>query len=530
MAETQIGNAIKNVLDNELDFNLSIGQTGVSAKDGIKLLKNLAKDVMTQIKDNNYQADGRTKITLFKTGKSLKETDSQKFGLKHIGDESQPYKLGDFGKRLNSIDDTVNMRKTINNILVRYKDQIGEDYDTYLQYDSNGVRKLQDKEDLKSPGPGQLPELTDLINIQTKLNTNQQLDINEIHKLQRFIVILPKKAPRQPPPTPQQIQNIQKKINIIQQQLQIDGNQLDQKQKGVIINGIIRLQTLTPQEQKDILTDIQPQIDDKKTKNGPITIIDGITDNIDKKSVFADQEGQLDKDIKSYDAKIKAEIKERKDEVTKYSVVINIIKEINTAETKVIGAELELKKLEEKLKVGTKTKEELDEKIKPLQKELDNYDEKSINNIIIKKQLIAGKIDNLITAENDPKKLDELNKQYIKIQNEISELKNKLEKYNNIQALETKKKNLNINNIETEIKNKKNDLKITKDERNEKINELKTLLLSNENILKFIFIAIGKELNEANKMSSLTEDNINEIIKPETLTKIENKIRSLIQK
>ena len=400
MAETQIGNAIKNVLDYELDSNLSIGQTGVSAKDGIKLLKNLAKDVMTQIKDNNYKAGGRTKITLFKTGKSLKETDSQKFGLKHIGDTSQPYELGDFGKRLNSIDDTVNMRKTINNILVRYKDQIGEDYDTYLQF---------------SPTPAS------------------------------YII-------------------------------------------------------------------------DSKT-------------NIDKKSVFAGQKGQLDKDTKSYDAVLKAELADRKTEVNEYKAVIDKIKEINTYETKVISHELKLKELEEKLKVGTKTNEELDEKIKPLQEELDKYDFNSIQSTLQSKMIISIKIQEKIERETDTKKLIELSNQLTKIQNEISELTNKLKKYNiikKIDSLKDEKKKLNITNIEYDINKKKVELKTAKDNKNQKINELKTLLITNENILKFIFIAIGKELNETDKMSSLTEDNINEIIKPETLTKIENKIRSLI--
>lgn len=394
MAETQIGNAIKNILDSALDSNLSIGQTGVSAKDGIKLLKELAKDVMTEIKDNNYQADGRTKITLFKTGKSLKETDSQKFGLKHIGNESQPYELGDFGKRLNSIDDTINMRKTINDILIRYKDQIGEDYDTYLQFS---------------------------------------------------------------PPASYTIDNI------------ID---------------------------------------------------------IDKKSVFAGQIAQLDADTNSYDAKLKAEQRERKAEADKYGEVITKINNINKAETEIIGAELKLKELEEKLKVSKKTYEELDEKINPLKEELDKYDVESINKNIGIKEFIEEKIKEKIENETDAKKLEVLDKQYTKIQNEISELLNKLKKYHiikdNIDSLEDEKKNLNIINIETEINNKKTELKNEKDKKDKAINDLKTLLITNENILKFIFIAIGKELNEADKMSSL-KDNINEIIKPETLTKIENK-------
>jgi hypothetical protein len=387
MAETQIGNAIKNVLDSSLDSNLSIGQTGVSAKDGIKLLKNLAKDVMTQIKDNNYQADGRTKITLFKTGKSLKETDSQKFGLKHIGDVSQPYELGDFGKRLNSIDDTINMRKTINDILIRYKDQIGEDYDTYLQFSS--------------------------------------------------------------PPASYTIDN---KINI------------------------------------------------------------------DKKSVFAGQERQLNADTKSYDTKLKAEQKKKMDEKTKYDDVINTINDINSYETAIKYSKLNLKELEEELKIYTKTNEELDEKIKPLTEEINKKSS-------LEKQKDA--LENIINLYTNAEKKKEKDKYLGYIKN-VSEIETKLQDINDKEKeeKELKNKKIKISTIEGKINNKKTELKNAKVEKDAKINELKTLLITNENILKFIFIAIGKELNEADKMSSL-EDNINEIIKPETLTKIENKKRSL---
>lgn len=388
MAETQIGNAIKNVLDSSLDSNLSIGQTGVSAKDGIKLLKELAKDVMTQIKDNNYQADGRTKITLFKTGKSLKETDSQKFGLKHIGDVSQPYELGDFGKRLNSIDDTINMRKTINDILIRYKDQISEDYDTYLQFSS--------------------------------------------------------------PPASYTIDN---KINI------------------------------------------------------------------DKKSVFAGQERQLNADTKSYDTKLKAEQKKKMDEKTKYDDVINTINDINSYETAIKYSKLNLKELEEELKIYTKTNEELDEKIKPLTEEINKKSS-------LEKQKDA--LENIINLYTNAEKKKEKDKYLGYIKN-VSEIETKLQDINDKEKeeKELKNKKIKISTIEGKINNKKTELKNAKVEKDAKINELKTLLITNENILKFIFIAIGKELNEADKRSSLTEDNINEIIKPETLTKIENKKRSL---
>ena len=387
MAETQIGNAIKNVLDSSLDSNLSIGQTGVSAKDGIKLLKNLAKDVMTQIKDNNYQADGRTKITLFKTGKSLKETDSQKFGLKHIGDVSEPYELGDFGKRLNSIDDTVNMRKTINDILIRYKNKIGEDYDTYLQFS---------------------------------------------------------------PPASYTIDN---KINI------------------------------------------------------------------DKKSVFAGQERQLNADTKSYDTRLKAEQKKKMDEKTKYDDVINTINDINSYETAIKYSKLNLKELEEELKIYTKTNEELDEKIKLLTEEINK------KSALQKQKVALQNIINLYTIAEKKKEKDK----YLGYIKNVSEIETKLQDINDKEKEEKELKNrkIKISTIEGKINNKKTELKNAKVEKDAKINELKTLLITNENILKFIFIAIGKELNEADKRSSLTEDNINEIIKPETLTKIENKKRSL---
>ncbi len=362
MAETQIGNAIKNVLDNELDNK-------VSAKNGIKLLKNLAKDVMDDIKTN---------------------------------DTSQQYIVGDFGKRLNSIDDIIEMRKTINNILVKHKNIINNNYDTYLQFSSD----------------------------------------------------------------------------------------------------------TTP----------------------PSYTIDDTAENINVDSVFAGQTAQLEADSISYDAELQAEKNKREAEVTKYTEVITKINEINTAETKVIDAELKLKELEEKLKVDTETNEELDEKINPLKEDKKKY---VIDTIEKQKEAseklrtsLRNKIDNPSTSIDEAKKLT---KNLKNNEDEISKHTIQIKKYRDIekQISDLEKNKIDIKTTEKKINNVNQELQKQKDNKNKKVRELKKLLLSNENILKFIFIAIGKELNEADKMSSLTEDNINEIIKPETLTKIENKKKSL---